>query len=76
MTSTIITLVFTLCLASAPRSTEDCQVEKVQWDGSMLQCELFGQQHIAMRVAQRPELVNQGKYQCIQEPSGIMGQVG
>jgi hypothetical protein len=76
MTSTIVTLVFTLCLASAPRDLGSCQVERVQWDGSQLQCELFGQQHIAMRVSQRPELVNQGKYRCIAEPSGIMGQVG
>lgn len=67
MIPVITTLIFMHC---ASADSASCEIARVAWDGSPLQCSLFAQQGIANWLRENPGRVLRGRHKCVTEPAG------
>lgn len=59
----LLVLTFVACLDG--RSAEYCRTVELPWEGSLMQCQFFGQMAAANWVRDHPGYAMSGRYRCL-----------
>jgi hypothetical protein len=59
----LIMLAFVACLSGA--QADRCESVELPWDGSLLQCQKFGQMAAAQWITEHSDYSIQGAYRCL-----------